>query len=96
MTIEEAKSVIDICGWWSKKSSSFTEMGKVELLHFDVYNTFYLNGNELTNDNNYVLTFVDGILKKVEVSENTAQKWDAEIRNLKGRVNAIKRKYEGY
>jgi hypothetical protein len=71
-------------------------MGKVELLHFDVYNTFYLNGNELTNDNNYVLTFVDGILKKVEVSENTAQKWDAEIRNLKGRVNAIKRKYESY
>ena len=35
---------------------------------------------------------VNGILKKVEVAENTAQKWEAKIRHLKGRVNAIKRK----
>ena len=92
MTMDEAKSVMDICGHWSTHSSSFTEEGKIELLHFDVFNTFYLNGNSLTNDNNYMLTFIDGKLKKLEVAENTAQKWDAKIKNIKGRVESIRRR----
>lgn len=89
MTKDEAKKVMDICGWWSKHSSSYTENGIMELIHFDAFNTFYINGDKITNDNNYMLTFENNKLTKIEVAENTADKIQTEINDLKYRVKMI-------
>ena len=84
-------SKLDICGWWNKQGTSFSEEGQIEKINFDAFSIMYVGEYELDKGQEYTLIFNNGKLKNIDTSKTYGDKINNRIDQLKNMYDNINR-----